>query len=168
MLLYSIVILTRRSLISITFSQGQIPPETPIFAKLKKIIFMQNCKNSENCKKRNSNSSEKISAAAISSSATNLQNYLLHNFVLDYKSSPFLPFCDFKESCRSGIFRRILLSQQLPHFPSLLVYLPRDKLPFLIFLQSGDFFGIMRFHKFPPFLSPAVNGILHKLLFFGV
>ena len=36
MLLYSIVILTRQSLIIITFRQGQIPPETPIFAKLKK------------------------------------------------------------------------------------------------------------------------------------
>ena len=50
MLLYSIVILTRQSFISITFRQGQFPPETPIFAKLKKIIFTQNCKNSENCK----------------------------------------------------------------------------------------------------------------------
>lgn len=155
MLLYSIVILTRQSLISITFRQGQFPPETPIFAKLKKIIFTQNCEKSENRRKQNSNSSEKNSAAAISSLATNLQNYLLHNFVLDYESSLFLPFCDFKESCRTGIFRRILLSQQLPHFPSLLVYLPRDKLPFLISLQSGDFIGIMRLHKFPPRIVPS-------------
>jgi len=59
MLLYSIVILTRQSLIIITFRQRANPPKTPIFAKLKKIIFMQNCEKSKNRRKRNPNSSEK-------------------------------------------------------------------------------------------------------------
>ena len=148
-------------------SEG-ISPWNPDFCKTEKIIFTQNCEKSKNRRKRNLNSNEKISVAASFSSATNLQNNLLHYLVFNRERTLFLPRYDFVECSWSGIFLGVLSAEQLPHFPSILVYLPRDKLPFLIFLQSGDFFGIMRLHKFPPFLSPAVNGVLHKLLFFGV
>lgn len=88
---------------------------------------------------------------------TALQNDLLHNLMLHHQRACFLPSGDFYKSFRARILRCVLLTEQLPHLPSLSVNYTRDNLPSAVLFQQQDFVGVVFFHKTLPCYTPAVD-----------